>query len=88
MARSQRVDAVVIGAGQAGLATSYHLKQRGVEHLVLEQDRIAESWRSQRWDSFCLVTPNCQSTYGPLYCTELDRHHAAPTAAITVPRIR
>ncbi|MDQ6712445.1 MAG: FAD-dependent oxidoreductase [Candidatus Dormibacteraeota bacterium] len=58
MPSSQRVDVVVIGAGQAGLATSYHLKQRGIEHLVLEQDRVAESWRSQRWDSFCLVTPN------------------------------
>jgi putative flavoprotein involved in K+ transport len=55
---SQRVDVVVIGAGQAGLATSYHLKRRGAEHVVLEQDCLGESWRSQRWDSFCLVTPN------------------------------
>ena len=48
----------MVGAGQAGLATSYHLTQRGVEHAVLEQDRVGEAWRSQRWDSFCLVTPN------------------------------
>jgi putative flavoprotein involved in K+ transport len=57
-ASRERVDVVVIGGGQAGLATSYHLTQRGVNHIVLEQDRVAESWRSQRWDSFCLVTPN------------------------------
>ena len=48
----------IIGAGQAGLATSYHLKQLGVDHIVLEAGRVAETWRSRRWDSFCLVTPN------------------------------
>lgn len=52
------VDVAVIGAGQAGLATSWHLKQAGVEHVVLEAGRVAETWRSRRWDSFCLVTPN------------------------------
>lgn len=48
----------IIGAGQAGLATSWHLKQAGVDHAVLEAGRVAETWRSRRWDSFCLVTPN------------------------------
>jgi pyridine nucleotide-disulfide oxidoreductase len=52
------VEVAVVGAGQAGLATSYHLKQAGVEHVVLESGRVGESWRSRRWDSFCLVTPN------------------------------
>ena len=52
-----RIDAVVIGAGQGGLATSWHLAARDIEHVVLERDRIAESWRSRRWDSFTLVTP-------------------------------
>jgi putative flavoprotein involved in K+ transport len=51
-------DAIVIGGGQAGLAMSRHLQRAGVEHVVLESGRIAETWRSQRWDSFCLVTPN------------------------------
>ncbi len=51
---------VVIGGGQAGLSVSYLLKQRGVEHVVLEAKRIANAWRSERWDSFCLVTPNWQ----------------------------
>jgi putative flavoprotein involved in K+ transport len=52
------VDVAVIGAGQAGLATSYFLKQAGVEHVVFEAGRVAETWRTRRWDSFCLVTPN------------------------------
>jgi putative flavoprotein involved in K+ transport len=48
----------IVGAGQAGLATSWYLKQLGVDHVVLESGRVAETWRSRRWDSFCLVTPN------------------------------
>jgi putative flavoprotein involved in K+ transport len=54
----KRVNVAVIGAGQAGLATSYHLTQAGIDHAVLEAGRVAETWRSRRWDSFCLVTPN------------------------------
>jgi putative flavoprotein involved in K+ transport len=55
-------DTIVIGAGQAGLATSWHLKQRGIEHVVLERGRVAETWRSRRWDSFRLLITNrlCQ----------------------------
>ena len=49
---------IVIGAGQAGLATSYWLTQRGIAHLILERGRVADAWRHARWDSFCLVTPN------------------------------
>lgn len=52
-----RIHTVVIGAGQAGLAASWHLTRRDIEHVVLERDRIGESWRSKRWDSFTLVTP-------------------------------
>ena len=48
---------VVIGAGQAGLATSFCLTKAGVEHVVLERSRIASAWR-ERWNSFCLVSPN------------------------------
>lgn len=51
---------VVVGGGQAGLSASARLKARGVAHVVLERARVAEAWRSQRWDSFCLVTPNWQ----------------------------
>ena len=51
-------DVVVIGAGQAGLAVSRLLTDRGVDHVVLERGRTAERWRSQRWDSLRLLTPN------------------------------
>ncbi|WP_214102974.1 MSMEG_0569 family flavin-dependent oxidoreductase [Acrocarpospora catenulata] len=51
---------VIVGGGQAGLAMSHCLTRRGVEHVVLERGRIGEAWRSRRWDSFCLVTPNWQ----------------------------
>jgi putative flavoprotein involved in K+ transport len=54
----ESVDVVIVGAGQAGLSTSYFLTQAGIEHVVLEAGRVAETWRSRRWDSFCLVTPN------------------------------
>lgn len=49
---------IVIGAGQAGLAASACLRERGVEHVVLERGRIAERWVSERWDSLRLLTPN------------------------------
>lgn len=51
---------IIIGGGQAGLSISYCLKERGIEHLILEQNCIGYAWRDRRWDSFCLVTPNWQ----------------------------
>jgi putative flavoprotein involved in K+ transport len=51
---------VVVGGGQAGLSMSWHLRRRGVEHLVLERHRVGHAWREERWESFCLVTPNWQ----------------------------
>src|SRR5262245_23955383 len=52
------VDVIIVGAGFAGLSASYNLKKRGVEHLVLERGKVGESWRSQRWDSFKMNTPD------------------------------
>ena len=51
---------VIVGAGQAGLSLSHYLKQRGIDHRVLEKHDPVHAWRDQRWDSFCLVTPNWQ----------------------------
>lgn len=51
---------VVVGGGHAGLAASYELARHGIDHVILERDRLAASWRDQRWDEFCLVTPNWQ----------------------------
>ena len=53
-----RTTTVVIGAGHAGLATSRFLTQRAIEHVVLDRGDIANSWRTQRWDSLRLLTPN------------------------------
>jgi putative flavoprotein involved in K+ transport len=52
------VETIVVGGGQAGLAMSHHLQQRGCEHLILERGRIAERWRSERWDSLHFQFPN------------------------------
>lgn len=57
---SGHLPVVIVGGGQAGLAMSWCLSARDVEHVVLERHEIASSWRRQRWDSFCLVTPNWQ----------------------------
>lgn len=54
---TERIETVIIGAGQAGLAVSHELTRAGVEHVVLERGRVGQSWRG-RWDSFCLVAPN------------------------------
>ena len=51
---------IIIGGGQAGLSASYYLQQQGVDHLLLEKSALTNAWRTQRWDAFCLVTPNWQ----------------------------
>ncbi len=55
------IDVVVIGAGHAGLAISHLLGNGGVDHVVLERGEVANSWRNERWDSLCLLTPNWQT---------------------------
>jgi len=50
--------AIIVGAGQAGLAMSRCLTDRSIDHVVLERGRIAERWQSERWDSLRLLTPN------------------------------
>ncbi|MCJ2122418.1 MSMEG_0569 family flavin-dependent oxidoreductase [Methylobacterium sp. J-077] len=56
----RHVPVAIVGGGQAGLSVSYHLKQSGIEHLIFEKKTAAHTWASQRWDTFCLVTPNWQ----------------------------
>ena len=53
----ERIDTLVIGAGQAGIAMSEHLTKLGVPHLVLERDDIAQRWRTGRWDSLVANGP-------------------------------
>ena len=47
---TEKTEALVVGAGQAGVAMSEHLSHLGIEHVVLERDRIAEAWRTRRWE--------------------------------------
>jgi putative flavoprotein involved in K+ transport len=60
-APQNRVTAVIIGGGQAGLATSHQLSCLGIDHVVLERGEVANSWRRERWDSLRLLTPNWQT---------------------------
>ncbi len=76
------VDVIVIGAGQSGLAMSYFLTARGIEHVVLERGAIANSWRRERWDSLRLLTPNWQSCL-PDYAYAGER----PDDFMTMPEI-
>ncbi|AQZ61813.1 pyridine nucleotide-disulfide oxidoreductase [[Actinomadura] parvosata subsp. kistnae] len=57
----EHVTAVVVGAGHAGLAASHFLRERAIDHLVIERGEVANSWRRERWDSFRLLTPNWQT---------------------------
>src|SRR6478672_5146336 len=52
---------VIIGAGQAGLAVSHYLTTAAIDHVLIERGRTAERWRSRRWDSLRLLTPNWMS---------------------------
>jgi putative flavoprotein involved in K+ transport len=51
---------IIIGAGQAGLSLAWHMLQAGIDYVVLERAEAFHAWKNQRWDSFCLVTPNWQ----------------------------
>jgi putative flavoprotein involved in K+ transport len=54
------VPVIIVGGGQAGLSMSWHLRRKGIEHLILERHVACHAWRAERWDTFCLVTPNWQ----------------------------
>src|SRR5215469_1954578 len=69
----EKVDTLVIGAGQAGIAMSEHLGKAGVPHLVLERGRIAERWRSERWDSLVANGPAWHDRFPGLEFSDVDR---------------
>jgi putative flavoprotein involved in K+ transport len=56
--RAKATEVAIVGGGQAGLALSYCLTELGRPHVILEQRRVAESWRTRRWDSLRLIAPN------------------------------
>ena len=55
-----QVEVVIVGGGQSGLSLSYYLQKQGRSHVVIEKNSLVHSWKSARWDNFCLVTPNWQ----------------------------
>ena len=57
----KRIEVAIVGAGQAGLAMSRCLSDRGIDHVVFDRGGVAERWRSERWRSLRLLTPNWQS---------------------------
>lgn len=78
----RHTEAVVIGGGQAGLAMSRCLSERGIGHVVLERGRVAERWRSERWDSLRLLTPNWLSRLPGLQYDGPD-----PDGYMTMPQV-
>ena len=67
----ETVEVLVVGAGQAGVAMSEHLSKGGISHLVLERGRIAERWRSERWDSLVANGPAWHDRFPGLEFTDL-----------------
>ena len=74
----EKVAALVVGGGQAGVAMSEHLGNCGVPHLVLERGRIAERWRSQRWDSLVANGPAWHDRFPGLEFSGIDADDFAP----------
>ena len=68
----EKVDTLVVGGGQAGLAMSEHLSNNGVNHLVLERHRIAERWRSERWDSLVANGPAWHDRFPGMEFSDID----------------
>lgn len=77
----RRVSTVIIGAGQCGLAMSNELSALGLDHVVLERGEVANSWRTERWDSLRLLTPNWLNPLPGLDDTGLDVDGFMPCAA-------
>lgn len=57
---SKHYSTIVVGGGQAGLSASHYLQKHGIDHVVCEKKTVAHKWKNERWDAFCLVTPNWQ----------------------------
>lgn len=77
-----RATTVVIGAGHAGLAVSHFLSQRSIDHVVIERGEVANTWRTERWDSLRLLTPNWQSRL-----PGLAYHGDDPDGFMTMPEV-
>ena len=74
----EKVETLVVGGGQAGLAMSEHLSNCGLPHLVLERHRIAERWRSERWDSLVANGPAWHDRFPSMEFSDIDPDAFAP----------
>jgi putative flavoprotein involved in K+ transport len=79
---SEEFEVVVVGAGQAGVAMSEHLTNTGISHVVLERDRIAERWRSERWDSLVANGPAWHDRFPGLEFEGYDPDEFVPKEAV------
>src|SRR5580700_10011253 len=68
----ERVETLIIGGGQAGLAMSAHLRKHGAPHLIVERHRIAERWRSERWDSLVANGPAWHDRFPGMHFGDID----------------
>ena len=68
----EKIETLIVGAGQAGIAMSEHLTNNGVSHLVLERNRIAERWRSERWDSLVANGPAWHDRFPNMEFSDTD----------------
>lgn len=78
----ETIDTLVVGGGQAGVAMSEHLSNQGVPHLVLERNRIAEAWRTRRWDSLVANGPAWHDRFPGLEFDGLDPDAFAPKESV------
>ncbi|WP_419757828.1 flavin-containing monooxygenase [Acidisoma sp.] len=74
----EKVDTLVVGGGQAGIAMSEHLSTVGVPHLILERHRVAERWRSGRWDSLVANGPAWHDRFPGLEFSGFDAEEFVP----------
>lgn len=77
-----KIDTLVVGGGQAGVAMSEHLSNRNIPHVVLERGRIAERWRSERWDSLVANGPAWHDRFPGLEFNDLDPDAFAPKETV------
>lgn len=78
----EQIEVVVIGAGQAGVAMSEHLTNAGIPHVVLERERIAERWRTERWDSLVANGPAWHDRFPSLEFSNFDPDAFVPKEAV------
>src|SRR5690349_13167768 len=78
----EKIETLIVGGGQAGLAMSAHLSQRGMPHLILERHRIAERWRSERWDSLVANGPAWHDRFPARTFPDTDPDGFAPASEI------